>query len=30
MDGGQTDISFILFCFGDDDFLSITGYTVRT
>jgi len=30
MDGDQTDISFILFCFGDDDFLSITGYTVRT
>jgi hypothetical protein len=29
MDGGQTDISFNRFGFGDDDFLSITCYTVR-
>ena len=30
MDGGQTDISFNRFGFGDDDSLSITWYTVRT
>jgi hypothetical protein len=30
MDGDLSDISFIRFGFGDDDFLSITGYTVRT